>query len=123
MKTAYRIYTRKNGNFYLQRTDDATDLRSLRTKDARETQRRFDAPNDADRDDGTAHGSAPNLELGKVYMRAADGQLAKRTWQTVMDEQSSRGIEATQTRYKREFQSRRYDAIRNKPLIETNAEH
>ena len=115
MKRAYRLFRRKNGVFYLH--NNATgEQRSLRTSDRAEAEKLLTAENEARKD------SALNLELGKVYIRAADPEMAKRTWQAVMDDLSSHGKEQTQARCKREMASKAFDIIRDKPLIQTTAE-
>jgi integrase len=101
--------------YYIQnnRTGEQT---SLRTKDEQQAKRLLEVHN------STGKATALNLELGKVYLRAADPKMASRTWQSAMDELSSHGIEATQARCKREMQSRPLDLIRNKPIVETTGE-
>jgi hypothetical protein len=63
--------------YYIQnnRTGEQT---SLRTKDEQEAKRLLEVHNLAGK------GTALNLELGKVYLRAADPKMASRTWQAVM---------------------------------------
>ena len=115
MKQAYRLF-RRRGGFYYAENNSTGEQRSLKTKDKQEAKRLVEVHN------STSKARALNLELGKVYLRAADPKLASRTWQVAMDELSSHGIESTQSRCKREMQSRAYDLIRAKPIIETTAE-
>jgi hypothetical protein len=48
--------------------------------------------------------------------------MAARPWQVAMDELCARGKEVSQKRYARELKSKVFDLIRNKPIIETNAD-
>jgi hypothetical protein len=110
----YRLYRRRNGNFYWQQ-NDSPKQGSLRTTDKREAERILNAMNEAHR--------APtiNLNLARAYLAAHDPVMASRNWQTVMDEMSTHGIEATQVRCARGFKSKAYDPIRRKSLIQTTA--
>ena len=115
MKNAYRLFRRGSRNYYLQ--DNGTGIqKSLGTDDIREARKLFNAANDGRQ--------APdlNLHLGKTYLAHADPTAATRTWQDAINELSSRGKEATQNRYAREFRSKAYALIREKPLIQTSPE-
>ena len=101
--------------YYIQ-NNSTGERESLRTKDKQEAERLLEVRNSA----GKA--TALNLELGKVYLRAADPKLANRTWQAAMDELSSHGIESTTARCQREMKCKAYDLIREKPIVETTAE-
>jgi integrase len=115
MKNAYRLFRRNKKHYYLQ--NNATgEQKSLNTTDSREAQRLLNAANDE------CQMPALNLQLGKVYLTNASPEMAKRTWQVVMDELSTHGKPSTQMRYARELRSKAYDAIRNKPLIETTSD-
>ena len=61
-----------------------------------------------------------NLNLARAYLAAHDPNMAKRTWQAVMDEMATHGIPTTQERCARGFRSKAYDPIRNKPLVSNN---
>lgn len=62
------------------------------------------------------------LAVGRAYLAAADPRMVKRTWQAVMDEMATHGIETTRQRCARAWRSRAYDLIRNKTLVETTGE-
>jgi hypothetical protein len=114
MKSAFRMFKR-NGVYYVQ--DNATNAQtSLRTTDKAEAKRLLEARNQ------TRQPAALNLELGRVYLKAADPRIADRTWQAAMDELSTHGKESSQSRCKREMASKPFDFIRGKPMIETTAE-
>ena len=115
MKNVYRLFRRNKTNYYLQ-NNETGEQKSLGTSDPQEAQKLLNAANDA-RQTPTL-----NLQLGKVYLTNASPEIGKRTWQTVINELSSHGISSTQERYTREFRSKAYDSIRNKPLIETTSD-
>src|SRR5213595_1691002 len=108
----YRVYRRRNGVFYWQ---DNTSKKqgTLRTTDKREAERQLNAMNESHRQ------STLNLNLARAYLAAHDPKMAQRTWQSVMDEMATHGILTTQHRCARGFRSKAYDAIRNKPLVQT----
>jgi integrase len=115
MKPAYRKYRRDKKNYYL--CDNRTgERKTLNTADEQEADRLLHAANEA------RQTPSLNLQLGKVYLTNSDPSLAKRTWQDAINELSSHGIASTQERYAREFRSKVYDPIREKPLIETTSE-
>jgi integrase len=108
----YRFYRRRNGVFYWQE-NDSKKQGSLKTTDRREAERLLNAMNESHRE------PTLNLNLARAYLAAHDPKMAQRTWQAVMDEMATHGIPTTQERCARGFRSKAYDAIRNKPLIQT----
>jgi integrase len=107
----YRLYRRRNGVFYWQENDSAKQG-TLRTNDRREAERLLNAMNESHRE------PTLNLNLARAYLAAHDPKMAQRTWQAVMDEMATHGIPTTQERA-RGFRSKAYDAIRDKPLVQT----
>src|SRR5688500_15015637 len=101
--------------FYLF-NNQTKEMRSLGTTDRAEAQRLLDVENQA------RETSSLNLQLGVVYLRNADPNMATRTWQEAMNELSSHGKETSQKRCKREMDSKAFDLIRKKPIIETTSE-
>jgi hypothetical protein len=110
----YRLYRRRNGNFYWQE-NNSRKQGSLRTTEKREAERLLNAMNESHRE------PTLNLNLARAYLVAHDPQMARRTWQAVMDEMATHGIPTTQERCARGFRSKAYDPIRSKPLAQTNA--
>jgi integrase len=108
----YRLYRRHNGVFYWQE-NDSSKQGTLRTAERREAERLLNAMNESHRE------PTLNLNLARAYLAAHDPKMAKRTWQTVMDEMATHGIPTTQQRCARGFRSKAYDSIRNKPLVQT----
>lgn len=114
MKMRFWLWKRK-GVYYLQ--DAVTRQKeSLHTRDHAEAERIRDARNDAfDR-------PVLGMALAKAYLTAHDAEIAKRTWQDVIDNFCSRGKEHTQDRRKRAFRGKCFDHIRSLKLIETSAD-
>jgi len=108
----YRMYRRRNGVFYWQ-DNTSKKQATLRTTDKREAGRQLNAMNESHRQ------PTLNLNLARAYLAAHDPKMAQRTWQAVMDEMATHGIPTTQERCARGFRSKAYDAIRDKPLVQT----
>jgi integrase len=117
MKKAYRMIQRKDrsGMFYIL-NKQTNERRSLETTDRAEAQRLLDVENQA------RETSSLNMQLGVVYLRNSDPEMAKRTWQFAMNELSSHGKETSQKRCQREMDSKAFDLIRDKAIIETTSE-
>jgi integrase len=111
----YRLYRRRNGNFYWQ-DNESPRQGTLRTTDRREAERLLNAMNEAHRE------PTLNLSLARAYLAAHDPAMATRTWQRIIDEMATHGIPTTQVRCSRAFRSKAYDPIRTKPLLQTTAE-
>ena len=114
MQLKYRLYRRRNGVFYWQE-NNSRQQGTLKTSNRRDAERLLNAMNESHR--------VPtiNLNLARAYLAAHDSKMAQRTWQAVMDEMATHGIETTQQRCARGFRSKAYDPIRNKPLIQTTS--
>jgi integrase len=108
----YRLFRRRNGVFYWQE-NDSKKQGSLRTSDRREAERVLNAMNESHRE------PTLNLNLARAYLAAHDPKMAQRTWQAVMDEMATHGIPTTQERCARAFQSKAYDPLRDKSLVQT----
>ncbi len=108
----YRLYRRRNGNFYWQE-NDSRKQGSLRTNNRRDAERVLNAMNEAERQ------PAMNLSLACANLAAHDPQMVSRTWQVVMQEMATHGIPTTQERCERTFRSKAYDPLRTKPLVQT----
>ncbi len=115
MQLKYRLFRRRNGVFYWQENNSAKQG-SLRTSEKREAERLLNAMNESHRE------PTLNLNLARAYLAAHDPKMAKRTWQKVMDEMATHGIETTKDRCARGFRSKAYNPIRNKPLVQTTGE-
>lgn len=106
----------KHGGIFYTQHNETGKQASLRTKDKREAARLLNAKNDA------AQAPALNRELGRVFLSAIDPAAVSRSWNVVMELFCGIGRESTRERRKREVNSPAYASIRNKPLVETNAD-
>jgi len=111
----YRLFRRRNGIFYWQ-ANDSRKQGTLRTGDRHEAERLLNAMNESHRQ------PILNLNLARAYLAAHDPKMSERTWQAVMNEMARHGIPSTQLRCARGFRSKAYDPIRDKPLVQTNAD-
>lgn len=114
MKKRFWLWKRK-GVYYLQDAE-TRQKESLHTRDRAEAERIRNARNDA------VNRPVLGMALAKAYLTAHDAEIAKRTWQDVIDNFCSRGKEHTQDRRKRAFRSKCFDHIRSLKLIETSAD-
>jgi len=111
MKTKLTLF-RRNGIYYSQ--DSITGKqKSLGTRDEATARKLVEATNEAHRT------PILNLQLARAYLSASDPAFLLRTWQTVMDQMQTRGRDSSRQRYVSAFRTPAFDAIRNKPLMET----
>ncbi len=116
MKSRYRLFLRRKSVYYA--FDDATKtFTSLKTKDKAEAARLLMAMNEAGKQ------PAMNLSLARVYLRHSDPMVSVRTWQNVLDEIIGIKTGPTQARWKSAAKDKAFDLIRDRILIETQAEH
>ncbi len=114
MKNRYWLFKR-GGMYYVQ--DSTTGKQeSLRTRDPKEAERLHLAKNEA------TQNRSLSLALARAYLTAHDPRMSKRTWQAVMDELSTHGREPSQRRCGREMQSKPFNLIRDRCLLETTGE-
>ena len=116
MKLRYRLFLRRKSVYYA--FDDTTKtFTSLKTKDKAEATRLLVALNEAGKQ------PAMNLSLARVYLRHSDPMVSVRTWQNVLDEIIGIKSGPTQARWKSAAKDKAFDLIRDRILIETQAEH
>src|ERR1043165_5248930 len=116
MKPRFRLFCRKKGKFYA--FDKLTGKReSLETDDRHEAMRLLHAKNEAQ------HQPALNLQIARAYLMASDPLVGQRTWQHVMDEAGKTKSGPTKARWDRAMREGHLDPIRNKTILETQAEH
>lgn len=70
----------------------------------------------------TTADSAFNQIILKTCLVTQDRLLAKRTWQTVMDQIQTHGKESSKCRYVRAMKAKAFDSLLNIKLVETTAE-
>jgi integrase len=118
MNARYRLIYRghRGGMFY--GVDKTTGKRtSLKTTDKAEATRTIAAMNEAGQQ------PAMNLSLARVYLRHSDPLVSARTWQTVFEEIIRSKSGENQIRWQVMAKSKWFDPIRQRLLIETQAEH
>ena len=116
MKSRYRLFLRRKSVYYAFDNTTKT-FTSLKTKNKAEANRLLMAMNEAGQQ------PAMNLSLARVYLRHSDPMISVRTWQHVLDEIIAIKSGPTQVRWKSAAKDKAFDLIRNRILIETQAEH
>jgi integrase len=115
MKLRFTLF-RRGGVFYCQDTSTGRQT-SLRTRDEGEAQTLLNAQNESHRQ------PMLNLHIARTYLSATDQQIAKRTWQIVMDEMAKTKTGATLHRHHSAMKDAAFDLIRNLPILETQPMH
>jgi integrase len=64
-----------------------------------------------------------NLQIARTYLTATDPEVAKRTWQTAMDELTKTKTGNTHARHVVAMKDKPFDLIRNQSIIETKSAH
>ena len=115
MQNPYRIFQRRGGVFYIEEV--ATKKQhSLRTRSRSEAQQLLAVKNVA------AQNPLLNRAMAKTFLAAHNPKMLERTWSEVFKAFASRGRESSQERSRRAAASRSFDLIRDKVIIETEAE-
>ncbi|HWX22253.1 MAG TPA: tyrosine-type recombinase/integrase [Candidatus Binatia bacterium] len=118
MKNRFRLIQRglRGGTFYC--VDSETGRReSLGTKDSDEAAQIVLAKNQSVRQ------PALSLQMAKAFLSATDDALAQRTWQQAIDTLVEAKHNSTKARWQRAVKHAAFDRIRQRPIIETHAEH
>jgi integrase len=116
MKSRYRLFLRRKSVYYAFDNTTKT-FESLKTKDRSEAARLLLALNEAGKQ------PAMNLGLARVYLKHSDPMVSQRTWQHVLDEIIKLKSGPTQYRWQSAAKDKAFDLIRDRVLIETQAEH
>jgi integrase len=115
MKQKFILFKRK-GVFYSEDTTTGKQ-RSLFTKDEAEALTLLHSKNEAHRQ------PVLNLQIARTYLTATDPEVAKRTWQTAMDELTKTKTGNTHHRHVTAMKDKAFDLIRALPIIETQSAH
>ncbi|MCI0746317.1 MAG: hypothetical protein L0Y58_13020 [Verrucomicrobia subdivision 3 bacterium] len=118
MKTRFRLIRRgtRQGAFYC--VDTLTGKRtSLQPKDEDAALQIVQSKNQALRQ------PALNLQIAKAYLSASDSGITTRTWQHALNSLIETKHGSTKERWQRAATEKALDLIRNKLIIETQAEH
>lgn len=116
MSQRYRLFRRGWGVYYVEDTQTGKQ-QSLATSNRKEADRLVHAKNE-----GEQH-PAFSLQLARVYWKAGDPAASTRTWQFVMDEILKTKRDNTHHRWGTAIKDTAFDSIRNRVILETNAEH
>jgi hypothetical protein len=115
MKPRFRLFRRDGHTFYA--FDNVTGRQeSLRTKDKTEAARLLHAMNEAHQQ------PAFSLQMARAYLMASDPAVSKRTWQDVLNVILESRDGETKARWERAALDKRFDLIRDRIIIETQAE-
>ncbi len=118
MKPRFILFLRA-GVFYSEDTTTRKQT-SLRTKDEAEALTLLHSKNEAHRQP-----RPQSSAIARAYFRQpSDPAIAqrKRKWQNVMEQMQTHGKDSTKTRCARAMQSKAFDGLRRKKLMETSAE-
>ena len=115
MNRSFLLY-RRGQTYYCQNTQTGKQ-ESLRTKDKAAALRLMHSRNEAQTQ------PAINLQIARVYLQADDPTVSTRTWQVAMDELTKLKLGETQARHISAMRDPAFDLIRNRLILETQAEH
>ena len=110
------MFQRSTGIFFIE--DRLTRKQeSLQTRDRKEAVRLLHAKNEAHVQ------PAINLQIARAYLTATDPQIAKRTWQNAFGTLIEAKEGETKARWQRGAKQKAFDLIRERVILETQAEH
>jgi hypothetical protein len=107
----------RRGNYFWSHDGETGKQETLRTKDKATALRLLHSKNEAYQQ------PVLNLQIARTHLTASDPEIAKRTWQTVMNEIVLTKKNATRVRWDRAIKDKAFDLLRARPLLETRAEH
>ena len=114
MKSRFILF-RRAGVYYSEDTVTRKQS-SLRTKDEAEATTLLNAKNESFRQ------PVLNLQIARAYLTASDPAFTQRTWESVMEKMQTHAKDSTKTRCLRAMNSKSFDGLRRKRLMETTAE-
>jgi len=115
MKTRFILF-RRGDVYYCEDTVTRKQV-SLRTKNENEAITLLHVKNESFRQ------PILNLQIARTYLTATDPEVAKRTWQTAMDELTKTKSGNTRYRHETAMKDKAFDLIRNLPILETQSAH
>ena len=117
MKRRFILYRRKlGGTFYVEDTQTRKQ-ESLGTKNRAEATSLLNARNESVRQPQL------NLQIAKAYLAGTDSGVSTRTWQQALDAIVETKSGSTQDRWRRAAKEVALDHIRDRVILETQAEH
>src|SRR6266478_4011745 len=116
MKNRYRLYRRKLGGVFYIRDSQTGKRESLGTRDRAEATTLLNARNESVRQPQL------NLQIAKAYLAGTDSGVSTRTWQNALDAIVEAKTGSTRDRWPRAAKETALDGIRDRVIIETQAE-
>jgi integrase len=116
MKLRFRLFQRKNGIFFCEDRQTGAQA-SLRTTDPGEAERLLNAKNEAQAQPSFA------LHIGRVYLAAADPEIAKRNWRSTVESLIKTKQGENAQRWERATKDKALSPLWKLPLVETRPEH
>jgi integrase len=116
MKKRFRLYRRTMGGVFYVHDSETGKQESLGTRDRAEATTLLNARNESVRQPQL------NLQIAKAYLAGTDSGVSTRTWQNALDAIVETKSGSTQDRWRRAAKETALDGIRDRIIIETQAE-
>src|SRR5438094_4927244 len=116
MKNRFRLYRRRMGGVFYVHASETGKQESLGTRDRAEAKTLLNARNESVRQPQL------NLQIAKAYLAGTDSGVSTRTWQNALDAVIDTKSGSTQDRWRRAAKEKALDLIRDRVIIETQAE-
>jgi integrase len=117
MKCRFILYRRKRGGMYYLEDTLTRKQESLGTRDRAEATSLLNARNESVRQPQL------NLQIAKAYLSGTDSGVSTRTWQNALDAIVETKHGSTRDRWQRAAKDKALDLIRQRVIVETQAEH
>ena len=117
MKRRFILYRRKRGGMFYIEDTETHKQESTGTRNRAEATSLLNARNESVRQPHL------NLQIAKAYLAGTDSGVATRTWQQALDAIVETKSGSTQDRWRRAAKETALDSIRNRVILETQAEH
>src|SRR6266566_3068377 len=117
MKRRFILYRRKRGGIFYVEDTVARKQESLGTRERSEALAMVNARNEAIRQPHL------NLQIAKAYLAGTDSAVSSRTWQNALDAVIDTKSGSSRDRWRRAAKETALDLIRDRVIIETQAEH
>src|SRR5207247_8040071 len=117
MKNRFRLYRRPKGGVFYAHDYLTGKQESLGTRDRAEAVTLLNARNESVRQPQL------NLQIAKAYLAGTDSGVSSRTWQNALDAVIDTKHASTRDRWCRAAKETALDLLRDRVIIETQAEH
>jgi len=117
MKRRFILYRRKRGGMFYIEDTETRKQESTGTRNRAEATSLLNARNESTRQPHL------NLQIAKAYLSGTDSGVATRTWQQALDAIVETKSGSTQDRWRRAAKETALDSIRDRVILETQAEH